>query len=457
METIAEYGIKLKVDNTDFKKQIGDLRKEARALGQIGKEFSHAAHFLTAAVVAPITALGTMGVKKYLESTDAGAKTLKSSLSSLSESWNQMLGRIGKVIVGHGELGKKVESLKHWLDSIDEKKINQMLNLAKWAAMLATVLKITGEFYKWRSLILKMEVNEGILAMLEAKRGGKSGGAGQGILATFGVGGLAGISKILSDFQKGLDQGSLSLTRFWQIIPRLTSAVSRATILVNNNAKYWSQGRGTNGRFISKSDKTELASVTKEYAEGAESIAKVYGFFKQVGTFLSKMAKILFVFDMLAGLFRGLGWNVSSGLDLLWKSLMFVADTIDWIVSLLASGFENFGIILKGIFTGESLEKMIEEIEKVQQGVVDKRPWNKGGANEKLDWSSKGKVSSVGFADLNKSAQNWAIQKDQKDNTKALKDNTEALKLRAGKIKSGDQVAGIFGGGVYNPGVSYAC
>ena len=208
---LAEALVKVKLvsDNTSIKNQVKAqtddyakhlkaqgtlLRSTARSYFAIANIFNKAANAMLKAIVLPASALGGLGIKKYLKTTDEGAGKLRKTFHALNSSWNQFLARVGKAIYSSGTLTRVLEKIAKILDSLTEKQILGGLKIAAFIAILAVVAKISYYIYSWRGFIARAM---GAMIQLGTKMGeiiagGTAGSAAAKVTATSGAAGAAG-------------------------------------------------------------------------------------------------------------------------------------------------------------------------------------------------------------------------------------------------------------------------
>jgi hypothetical protein len=434
--------VRLVADKSDFKaqtsrqvddatkilrSQIGNLRKEARAFGIIGRDLNKIAATIFKFVVAPTIALGGLGVRKYMQTTEVGAKKLREAMAGLHHSWDQFLARVGRVIYNTGILSKVIERLRHFLNSLDDEKILRILNYAKWAAILGVITKMGGVIFTMTANILKFRAALGTLELLNLlKTGGLTIGKGGVISATkqaaisgataggvgaVGVGGIWGSIKALPQLISLNKQLSI-LDKSKVILERNRSALAAlrkemrasydekfmplfkkgnipyshfATSERMAREKYGYGGKGegvVTGTQIKKSlegrkkyfEFQEAAATTRK----AEIIAPIINAMKTIGKALEWVTKIILLpATALAGLFRGLGFDFKDGIDLIWsgiKGLWMLFKGALLILEVpfkaLFASFQSLGIILRNIFTG-SFQQMADELENMWHNMIE--------------------------------------------------------------------------------------
>ena len=130
---LAKAIVSVEGDLSDWKKQVSDLRKEAKAFGILGRELNKFSNDIFKFVVLPLTAIGTLGVRKFLQTTETGAALLRGEIYNLTKAWNQFLARVGEAIVQNTMLGKVIQGLSKFLGSLDTSRIRSLIDITKWA------------------------------------------------------------------------------------------------------------------------------------------------------------------------------------------------------------------------------------------------------------------------------------------------------------------------------------
>lgn len=429
-----------------YKNQLGSLRREARAFTTIGTQMNKVGTALMLASGLGAGGLVWKGLQKYLHTTDKGAIALSMSMTGLRKSWDQFLARIGKAISQSGALKSIIESLKKFLDGLSTQKIMQFLDRAKWMFILGVLIKAVGLIEIAIGKILRTYAvlkGAGFLGAGMAGAGAVSGtGGGKGVITG---GGAAGSGLLMAQFIGAIRSFSYVMYIMIKDLKHAYSVGGFKYLFMSlkntfNKIEFFSRlysdmvrlaamkpPRDIGGRFASAKYVRGVAAETGAGSAGAEwmGAGKAMAMFKVIGEFLAKLAKILIVFDALAALFNGMGAKFSGGLGLIWKSIMFLVNAIDWIISIFVAGFEKLGNIIRFLnpFNDWTLEKAAKRQEEINEEVKAKRPWGYGDKkNEKFTFTKK--IGTTSFAGLNKAAQDMITA----DNTSATKDNTEATR-----------------------------
>ena len=470
-----------------LKTQIGNLRKQARAFSQIASGLNKAASVLFKTIVAPALLLGGLGVKKYMQSNEKGAAQLRTGVKGLTKSWDQFLGRVGRVIYNSGILTKVIDKLKKILDGLDDKKIGQLLNVAKWAAILWVMIKITAQIATWPGIISKVVGAVKTLGLMGW--GGAVAGAGAGA-AKAGVKQIAGKEVAVAAGAGAAGGGGLIAT--------LKALPASLNSFMNFWKRYDAQLKESGGiranfaggpRKIGPSSLTVASSMYKAgkslekgpfLAQGSfGALSKVLfalGRFSLALEFVFK--RILLPLEFLAGYLRGVGVNVKGagdlllgGLGYLWKVIKTISVALDFLMSAFRAGAEAIGAIMKSeviaIFAFwkkaliDGLESalfdlpniygnLIKNIEKGLMGIYDTEKRGEGVGEKmaniwtpltprgerKMQFIDKQPPKAVSFAGLQQAAQEMITGDNTtatKDNTTAIKENTAALVSKRGE------------------------
>jgi hypothetical protein len=502
--------VRLVADKSDFKAQtsrqvddatkmlrvqVGNLRKEARAFGIIGRDLNKIASTIFKFVVAPTIALGGLGVKKYMETTEVGAKKLREAMAGLHHSWDQFLARVGRVIYNSGILSKVIEKLSHFLNSLNDEKILRIINYAKWAAILGVITKIGGVIATMTSNILRFRAALGTLELLNlAKTGGLAVGEGGVISAT--AAGAAGKNATKQSVITGAATGATGIG-LWQSLIRLPKAMKGIESIGYNFTKYVHPEQTPQRLPFLKEiygNLKQLWAVSKtrsqieripftgrgsmQHTRGFEGIAntiqanKVFSDLEPVlkimrvlGTtlgFLWKaISKIIVPAEIIAGLLRGLGFKFKDGTDLIWsgiKGLWWAIKGIAFIPSyvfkVLFSGFQSIGVILRNIFTG-SFQQMADELENLWHDFTEElgiawgnwwTPLEKEQAGNIKSRERKAKdlqfmpknITTTSFAGLQEAAQEMVNRQAEMDSMSKLTDSN--VELDKDIVKLSDEV-----------------
>ena len=435
-----------------------DLRREARAFATIGNALNSAASLMFKGIIAPTAIMATLGVKKYLQTTEIGARQLGMSLMFLYRAWDQMLARIGKAIASHGELRAVVDKLKKFIDSIDDRKIMQMLSVAKWSAilfimikMVATIDMMTVAAKRLQAAFMIISGSKGFKSYAKAAEYPNKGGSGSQNFTNIGYGSFLGI--IISNFGKFIKE-------FKSVINMMTAG-----------------GRS----FSTLSDAWKNLSIALNYA-GYKVTGVFYGFTK-LGNVLGKVFGWLSVIGIL---FQA--YNIGKDAENQISILNILGDTISTITNLfmilvtaleglvstvaeLVSGLGH-GIIsaFKFAIGKETLPQVGERFDKLGNAwenywndwtekinaYRDALPWNKGNSKSKkqdyMSFMGTG-VRTVGFEDLNKQVQGSVftnLLSESKQQTGYLRNISNKLNTPIGRGGSGSSTgdkattAGVF-------------
>jgi len=366
-------------DTTEFKRQISALKREAQALSTIARGFDNAARVMMRSVIAPTLAMGALGLRKYLKTTEDGAVQLRKQIVGLRTAWNQALARIGEVIVKHGLLTKVINILKNVLDKLSSEKIERIFTAVKWATVLYVLLKIVSTTLKWMAMMDKIIAAYKTIQMMSIATPAIAGAARQ-------VGATAGTSAI------GTVLGTvigLFTSELYKATKKVMTAFPKITSM---QAKSLLGGGVITAREVGQVG--ALSTVPLIFV-------KIGAFFKAVGVFLKSftgvLAAILMVIPILIGMFQGFRDALNSLLaegTTLGKIASFVSEfikssfnrlimlfkSLGIVIKLLFSVLKNFGyaigagletIIKGGIFTKGGRAAMVKISEKIREDIVN--------------------------------------------------------------------------------------
>ena len=398
------------------KQRMALLKKESRALTFVGKEFSHIGNMLIAGGLMG-KALGGLGVAKYLKTTEVGAEQLKGSIDELKKSYDQFLARVGKVIVKSGVLEKSMAMLKKFLDSLNEKKIEAILNYAKWMLIYGVIFKITGLLIGWSGHILKLIGHLDVLARSNIfKKTVVSAGANT---AGNVAGGVAG----------GLTAGVVvSLKSAFNWFKDLRAMSKMGEELFEHTS--WM----TKFKHLFQ----DIIEVFRTLFPGLARFSKL---FPILGKIAGWFALLLIPLDALLNVINrhkdagdkltklGVLWDVTTlPIRKLWQTIMVIGNVIEFFTNTLTEAFEAFFTL----FDPSKWEQLFtdwtatwEEWWKDFKNNIKKLFGFKVGEekNDKFKWKAE-KIGSTSFEGLVKMAQDFVTD----ENTRVLKDNTAELR-----------------------------
>lgn len=357
------------------------------------------------APLASIVAAGSLGIRKYLLTTDKGATQLRQSLAGLSRSWNQFLARMGRVIASSGTLQAIFKGLAKVLDSLDDSVIRLILNVATWTAVYNVVQKISKSIAGWK--------------MVSASNVGTAAGAGtaaRGISIAGGLVGGAAILKVLKEMFRELAAGRATMIMGFRYL--LIALKTRSM-----------PGVGLSMGMFKNSMALGIGGILS-----ALRIAFIVPLLKIVGI-------VFLAFNVIVGALRGLGIeikDITSVIGAIGTAFSWLGKAIETLALAIASGMElivsmTLGVYKKiaQLFGGEdySFGKDLDEQAKRQRDKFNEI-WGKKGDSKWLAQS----VSTSSFADLNKAAQDMITMDNLKmateANTKAIAENTAFWKSR---------------------------
>lgn len=444
--------IPIRMEDAEFKKKLQGLKVEAKSLETIIRGVDKVANTMGKLIVAPIMTMATLGIKKFMATTDAGAYALKKQLYGLTWAWDQMLARIGAAIYKHGELGKLIEKIKHVLESIDERTIMRIFTVGKWALLLTTVMKIGTAIASWLPTIEKIIVATGKLA---ANKGGLFGAGPGGQTAAGSImAQLLGASAGAAGGAAYANKGSKTLTSLEEQLKKLQKQYVAETFLPS--------GKRRTGNIISDTSqidalKKEIQALTGVTGAGAATwLSSVKGFLAKVGSVAKIFAVVSGAIAIVVGILSGL-YSSITGKEAKLFSLMEVLGgiftTIATVFEMIFKGLMSLGVYLSrnvvnilkgGIFTkagrqffGETLDMIRKSLLDAFSGTVGKFLYELFNPTEakQVEDAKKSKepeqfsfghkfMGSYGFAELNKVFQEMALQGEvmaiQKESNKLL-------------------------------------
>ena len=408
-----------------YKAQIASLKKEARAFGTIGREIGKVANLLLLASGLGAGGLVWKGVKKYMETTEVGAKKLKESLNGLKESWNQFLARIGKVIVESGILEKVISKLKTLLDGMNSDKIKSFLDKAKWTFILGVILKITSEIFKWTKEVLSFTAAMKSINLMHGGAGAVGANAAAGAVG----GGVAagGIGAIYNLQTGGAAKGKI-LGWFMAEMSLAFNWFRTGLIRLGQSMMYLTKGQGS---MAAVGTGIGLGNIWKSITIFGAALADILG----------KILKFLIVFDILTGVLNAIGFKFKDGLDMIWSAIKTVGYTLELFSHVVAANIEYLIDLLHPNIFGEKgayqkrLDEDQERSQKRRREIYEKywgKPGEESGEKEEpFKWKSQG-FGSSSFAGLNKAAQDFAGREVEKNLLTRIAKATEATAAKAG-------------------------
>lgn len=338
----------------DFKNQISSLRAEARALGMIISGLNRFGSALTRAIVAPLTAISTLGVRKFLQTTDLGALELKKQLKGLTESWDQMLARIGAAIYRHTELSKIIQGIKNFMDSIDEKKIMKILEVGKWAAILLVVVRISSYILSWVQAVVKMEA---AFKTLQTKGwfGGVPGDGGTAAPAAGSAAGqYLGSSAGAAAGAAGAMPGIMKSAELKFKIAKLDDMQSQVDavnkVLANQSDRFVKATMARNKDFYAKMALLEKEIAAMTAVTSVSMSSKLTVFLKSLGTMGKIIGAIAAVIISVVGYFQGFSNEtdkMTPGINAIMKLFEIIGDIISLISKSLYSVAAGVGGLLR--------------------------------------------------------------------------------------------------------------
>lgn len=421
-----------------WKKQITDYNRNIANLKRTANEFNKISVLLFRGLVAPAIALGTLGLRKYLQSTDDGATELSLALRALSKEWDQVLAKVGKYLTGSENLAEATNKITTALKSIKKEDISAFFDIAKIALFTFTLIKLTSVALRmaaaWATLkkILIFEpAHAKYLKELAAynalppeKRGFGFGSVKtkEPVAPNIATMGIASIMPSLNNLKSGLDK---IILKFNNATTMFKAAVLEFAISTWHNISRKGFGGAAAGMAKSGVDAALLG--------GAGFLLKTLDFFKKLWIAFGGLAKMLLkltiIFEVLRGVLTGLG--VTS--EVLKSTISFVLALIKSIWAPIVALFETFTQIIfsiadvitsfiKGIFTGSPIKTLMDALGRFDKGMKEigdnlwkswRGTWSKGGKSDDFSFKKDRTVASSSFEGLIKAAQDM-VNKDVK-------------------------------------------
>ena len=416
---LAKAIVSVEGDLSDWKKQVSDLRKEAKAFGILGRELNKFSNDIFKFVVLPLTAIGTLGVRKFLQTTETGAALLRGEIYNLTKAWNQFLARVGEAIVQNTMLGKVIQGLSKFLGSLDTSRIRSLIDITKWAFLLFVMTKLPALALMFYQNMLKTEAAlKSILGMQTAITSlsvpvGASVGAG----VAAGAAGAAGFN--LAAF------GAYEMSSIKQIMERNAAKLGATSGEAARNAAALTN--------LTSSANAASASLSNFGKVGMAALGGLWAGIKRLAPLFVSLAALLAIitaaFEFIAGFLSAFG-NKMKALDL----LMWVLEKFTLSIRIISAGLYALGALIGDIVHGRGLSlpattRAGNELIKLWGELFGKKDKNK-----EYQFGA-GNIQQVGFADLNRIAQETAFGNPLIDNTEATKENTLALKENTWKNK----------------------
>lgn len=458
------------------------LRKEARALGVIGGELNKIASTIFKFAVAPAIVLGTLGVKKFLETTDSGARELKKSLSGLHYAWDQLLARIGKAIYSNTALGRSIKELVKFINSIDEAKLMAMFDNVKLALFAFTLTKIVALLTQTVSGMIrtaaamatigalgdKVTTRAGMLRTITSLAAGKTfakpiveqvgmetvGRARGGMSAAFATHAFAYSNVLLSDIK---DKTKLAAQYMKE------GNVQKANLALKEGMEL-KKNRDAIIRSLVRTGAIPPVATALPYEARVVPVigGGLVNALKMLDKAFAIVITILGVFRLIFSYLTRMGVGggemasaASSALNSVTYTLNFIMKVIESMTGLFADLGTNLARLTARL-TGKGLTK-----EEWDMGFWEytfgstMAPWKKSktGKNEPFDFIG-GKVTTSSFADLNKLQQSMTEKTPIVDNTDATRSNTETIKENSNYLMQFIRSSGNFNAGLLTGGIS---
>src|ERR1035437_4765554 len=191
--------------------KITQLRQHARSLHTVVHALDSVANTIFKYMLAPGAAIGMLGIHKYMQTTDSGAVALNQSITQLKYAYNQLLARIGQVLVEKLKLVDVIYKIRNYINTLDDQKIARMVKWFKIMAEIFIAMKIVTFFGSFvagaersAAAVLKLSKMMGLLGVTNAATNisvGASGGGMAGGHGLLGGRGLLGGGGIMSMFK----------------------------------------------------------------------------------------------------------------------------------------------------------------------------------------------------------------------------------------------------------------
>lgn len=357
---LSRWIIPIGADTKEFRKELQQLRIEARALGTISRGLNQASAMLVKTIVAPLVTIGTLGVKKFMQTTDAGAVSLKKELKGLTGAWDQMLARIGAAIYRHGELSKIIAGITKFMNEMDERKILRILEIGKWAAILAIVTKIGGVFTGWLQSAIRTREILGKLALGgAATTGGPAAGSIMAQTMGLSAAGGSGAAQLMGrDFRTA--RVKIEEATKWAMASGKTS-LGKPDKLGFSPLKY---GAG----YISNNELTGPSAATKKMLNDYDAVTGAGAgagitMAKSIGRSLLMFGKIFgsiaIAITAIFGIVQGIGMKGEKlivGLDMITKTFEILGKVIGTLFDQVFALFYGLGATMQMLLGGNTEE-----------------------------------------------------------------------------------------------------
>lgn len=165
--TLAEAIVSLKLDDSQLKKQINAATAQ---LKKIGDSLNKTANNIFKYALAPMLAIGTLGVRKFMQTTESSAGHLNASILRLRYAFDQFLARVGKVLVEKFHLAEVIDKIASALERISPETIEKLVKA--FAALALVFVSLKGLSFILTAMDKLAKIPTGVLTGI-----GKVGGA----------------------------------------------------------------------------------------------------------------------------------------------------------------------------------------------------------------------------------------------------------------------------------------
>lgn len=339
---IADAVVKVKLEKSSFGR---DMKKMVR-------EFDSMANKLSKTIIAPTIALGTLGVMKYLKTTDALARSMNASIIKLKFSFNQFLFRLGETIIKKYELVKVIDKLSAALNKIDSKKISAFLDVVKWTAITVLIMKSVAALVRLSGVITNIRNGmlelEGVKAVAGAKGGAVSTAVGTG--AGFGITQaiVKGVVHFKADIISTFKKISISFSNAW--VMAQAKSMSNETYKMGFIGKATDRITGIGRGGLGRSGYGSTSAMGKA-GEFTASLVSFMGQIKAIGAILIRLAApvllVVSAFKAVFTTFQNVGvtfeWFTSS-LSKVFTALEYLSNAIGSVVDVISIGIKTLGV-----------------------------------------------------------------------------------------------------------------
>lgn len=136
--TIESLNIKASNLFQASKKTTAEYRQMARAAYQLRGGLVEVAMIMRNIAV-PIMGLAILGVRKYMQTWEAGSMEMRKSFGGLQKSWAQFQARLGDTVVKALGLNNVFKAMKDILDNVGTTTMSAFLNIAIWSGLLSVI------------------------------------------------------------------------------------------------------------------------------------------------------------------------------------------------------------------------------------------------------------------------------------------------------------------------------